>query len=81
MSRLLNMNESSFSHVRYSKFGFFSQEVAIFRKNLKIDNFLFSIKHKTTQNKELKYRRKNIVCTAPCNLLADLDFIIVCMTL
>ena len=62
MSRLLNMNESSFSHVRYSKFGFFSQEVAIFRKNLKIDNFLFSIKHKTTQNKELKYRRKNIVC-------------------
>ena len=61
MSRLLNMNKSSFSHVRYSKFGFFSQEVAIFRKNLKIDSFLFCIKHKTTQNKELKYRRKNIV--------------------
>ena len=33
----------------------------IFRKNLKIDNFLHSIKNKIRQNKELKYRRKNIV--------------------
>ena len=55
------MKESSFSHVRYSNFGFFSQEIAIFRKNLKIDNFLYSIKNKTRQNKELKYRRKNLV--------------------
>ena len=41
---------------------FFHNKLLFFRKNLKIDNFLFSIKHKTTQNKELKYRRKNIVC-------------------
>ena len=40
---------------------FFHKKLLFFRKNLKIDNFLFSIKHKTTQNKELKYRRKNIV--------------------
>ena len=39
------------------------QSLAFFHKKLLffIDNFLFSIKHKTTQNKELKYRRKNIV--------------------
>ena len=44
---------------------FFHKKLLFFRKNLKIDNFLFSIKHKTTQNKELKYRRKNIVCWRP----------------
>ena len=44
---------------------FFHKKLLFFRKNLKIDNFLFSIKHKTTQNKELKYRRKNIVCSRP----------------
>ena len=38
----------------------FFEKVAYFRKNLKIDNFLYSIKNKTRQNKELKYRRKNI---------------------
>ena len=43
---------------------FFHKKLLFFRKNLKIDNFLFSIKHKTTQNKELKYRRKNIVWKA-----------------
>ena len=42
---------------------FFHKKLLFFRKKLKIDNFLFSIKHKTTQNKELKYRRKNIVWT------------------
>ena len=61
--RLLKIDESSFKHVSYSKFGFFWKKVAIFRKNLKIDNFLYSIKNKTRQNKELKYCRKNIVCT------------------
>ena len=40
---------------------FFLKKVAIFRKNLKTDNFLYSIKDITRQNKELKYRRKNIV--------------------
>ena len=38
--------------------------MAIFRKNFKNDNFLNGIKNKTRKNKELKYRRKNIVCTA-----------------
>ena len=32
------------------------------RKNLKIDNFFYSIKKQSNQNKELKYQRKNIVC-------------------
>ena len=44
---------------------FFHKKLLFFGKNLKIDNFLFSIKHKTTQNKELKYRRKNIVWYQP----------------
>jgi hypothetical protein len=48
--------------VSCSKFGFFWKRVAIFRKNIKIDNFLYNIK-KTGQNKELKYRPKNIVCS------------------
>ena len=32
------------------------------KKNLQIDNFLYSIKKQSKQNKELKYRRKDIVC-------------------
>ena len=50
---------------------FFHKKLLFFRKNLKIDNFLFSIKHKTTQNKELKYRRKNIVCTKHFFIIVD----------
>ena len=59
---LLKINESSIWHVTYSKFGFFGKKVTIFRKNLKIDNHSNCIKIKTRQNKELKNRRKNIVC-------------------
>ena len=40
----------------------FWKKVAMFRKNLKIDNFLYSIKNKTRKNKELKYRQKNSLC-------------------
>ena len=40
---------------------FLEKKVTIFRKNLKIDNYSYRIKNKTRQNKELKYRRKNIV--------------------
>ena len=36
------------------------KKVTIFRKNLKIDNYVF-VKNKRRRNKELKYRRKNIV--------------------
>ena len=49
--RLLKINESSFWHVSYSKFGFFWKKVAIFRKNLKIDNFLYGIKTKQDKRK------------------------------
>ena len=52
----------------------FGKKVAIFRKNLKIDNFLYSIANKTRQNKELKYRRKNIVWTVPCNWFQKISF-------
>ena len=38
-------------------------------KKLKIDNFSLSIKNKTRKNKELKYRRKNIVCFKYVNFL------------
>ena len=51
-------------NVTCSKFGFFGKKVTIFRKNLKIDNYSYHIKNKTRQNKELKYRQKNIVCSA-----------------
>ena len=40
----------------------FWKKVTIFRKNLKIDNYSYRLKNKTRQNKELKYRQKNIVC-------------------
>ena len=59
---LLKINESSIWHVTSSKFGFFGKKVTIFRKNLKIDDYSYRLKNKTGQNKELKYRRKNIVC-------------------
>ena len=59
---LLKINESNLWHVTYSKFGFFGKKVTIFRKNLKIDDYSYRLKNKTGQNKELKYRRKNIVC-------------------
>ena len=41
---------------------FLEKKVTISRKNLKMDNFSYSIKKQSKQNKELKYRRKNIVC-------------------
>ena len=40
------------------------QSLAFLEKNLKIDNYSYRIENKTRQNKELKYRRKNIVCSA-----------------
>ena len=40
---------------------FFGKKLLFFRKNFKNDNFLNGIKNKTRKNKELKYRRKNIV--------------------
>ena len=40
---------------------FLEKKVTILRKNLKIDNILYSIKKQSKRNKELKYRRKNIV--------------------
>ena len=43
---------------------FFGKKFTVFIKNLKVDNYLFVLhKAKTRQNKELKYRRKNIVCS------------------
>ena len=42
---------------------FFGKKWLFLEKNLKNDNFLNGIKSKTRQNKELKYRRKNMVCT------------------
>ena len=62
--RLLMIKESSFLPVSYSEFGFFWKKVAIFRKNLKINNFLYGIKTKQDKKQELKYRQKNIVCIA-----------------
>ena len=41
---------------------FLEKKITAFRKNLKIDNYSYCIKNKTIQKKELKYRRKNIVC-------------------
>ena len=35
---------------------FLEKKVAYFRKNLKIDNILYSIKNKTRQNEKVKYR-------------------------
>ena len=58
------MNQASDMLVIQS-LAFFWKKVAIFRKNFKNDNFLNGIK--TKQGKELKYRRKNIVCTAGQN--------------
>ena len=40
---------------------FFGKKWLFLEKNLKNDNFLNGIKSKTRQNKELKYRRKNMV--------------------
>ena len=41
---------------------FFGKNLLFLEKNLKIDNYVFLLhKTKTRQNKELKYRRKNIV--------------------
>ena len=54
------MNQASDMLVIQS-LAFFWKNVVIFRKNFKNDNFLNGIKNKTRQNKELKYRRKNIV--------------------
>ena len=55
------MNQASDMLTTYSKFGFFGKKVTIFiKKNFKIDNCSYRIKNKTRQNKELKYRRKNI---------------------
>ena len=53
------MNEASDMLVIQS-LAFFGKKVAIFRKNVKNENFEWH-KNKTRQNKELKYRRKNIV--------------------
>ena len=53
------MNQASDMLVIQS-LAFFWKKVAIFRKNLKIDKFLDSIKNTTRQNKELIYRRKNM---------------------
>jgi hypothetical protein len=39
----------------------FGKKDGIFRKNFKIDNFLYCTKNRTRQNKELKYRQKNII--------------------
>ena len=47
-------------------FYFFGKKDTILRKNLKIDIFLYSIKKQSKQNKELKYRRKNIVWLTYC---------------
>ena len=41
---------------------FFGKKLLFLEKNLKIDNFLYSIKNKTRKNKELKYRQKNSLC-------------------
>ena len=49
------MNQA-FGMLVIQSLAFFWKKVAIFRKNLKIDNFLYSIKNKTRQNKELEYR-------------------------
>ena len=54
--RLLKINESSVRHVSCSNFGFFGKKVTILRKNLKIDNFSYSIK-----NKAIKIKSSNIV--------------------
>ena len=40
---------------------FFEKSCYFQKKNFKNDNFLNDIKNKTRKNKELKYRRKNIV--------------------
>ena len=43
---------------------FLEKKITVFRKNLKVDNYLYCIKPR--QNKELKYRRKNLVCVETC---------------
>ena len=58
---LLKINESNFWHVTYSTFVFFGKKLLSFKKDLKIENYSYRLKNKTGQNKELKYRRKNIV--------------------
>ena len=44
--RHLKIDESSVRNVSCSNFGFFGKKVTILRKNLQIDNFLYSIKKK-----------------------------------
>ena len=51
-SNMLGIQNLSFFHKKL---------IFLNRKNLKTDNFLYSIKNKTRKNKELKFRRKNIV--------------------
>ena len=51
------MNQASDMLVIQSLF-FWGEKVAIFRKRIKIYNFLYSIKQNKRQNKELKYRQK-----------------------
>ena len=54
------MNQASDMLVIQS-LAFFGKKLLFLEKNFKNDNFLNGIKNKTRQNKELKYRRKNIV--------------------
>ena len=57
-----------------SNFGFLGKKVTILRKKLKIDNFLYCIKKQSKRSKELKYRRKNIVCFGLLNNFLTQEF-------
>ena len=55
------MNQT-FDMLLIQRLSFLEKKLLFFKKDLKIDNYSYRLKNKTGQNKELKYRRKNIVC-------------------
>ena len=56
---------------------FLEKKVTIFRKkNLKIDNYSYRIKNKRRQNKELKYRRKNIHSLLRTRVMLDQNLLL-----
>ena len=54
------MNQAS-DMLLIQSLAFLEKKLLFLEENLKIDNYSYRIKTKTRQNKELKYRRKNMV--------------------
>ena len=67
------MNQASDMLVIQS-LAFFLKKVAIFRKNLKVDNFLNSIKNKTRQKKRAKISSEKY-CLVTIRYLSQFNFL------